>query len=76
MQTQFYVCLDISKTIMNYSFVCAAFNQVILRSDKYLATYAEDTNRKHIKLHVKCPLFLPDPNQNWNIPTNFIELFE
>jgi hypothetical protein len=31
---------------------------------------------KHVNLHVKCLLFLPEFNQNWNVPTNFVELFE
>jgi hypothetical protein len=27
--------------------------------------------KRHVGLHVKCPLLLSDLNQNWNVQTNF-----
>lgn len=34
------------------------------------------TRRNTFSLHVKCPLLLPDFNQNWNMPTKFSEVLE
>jgi hypothetical protein len=41
------------------------------RPDKHLSSYSRDARAEtRVGLHVKCPLLLPDFNQNWNVPTN------
>jgi hypothetical protein len=78
------VYLDISKTeriVENIyrggsdSFRFPAFNPVSLRSHAYLFV-PKVLVENDINFPVKCLLYLPEFDWNWNVPQNFIELLE
>jgi hypothetical protein len=51
----------------------AGFVQCVFRSDKHLASYIRDARAGTlVGLHVKCPVLLPDFNQNWCVSTNLV----
>jgi hypothetical protein len=58
---------------MGVYFFSTTFVRNILPSDKYLARYAEIRVEAQACVHGKCPLLLPDFNQNWNVLPNVIK---